>query len=1497
LDALRRNRPGAQGPERSDQLWDEQGRRLSFSRRSLFGLAGFTSLGLSSALAALETSALGSLEVVAGRRRVSFKLDGSERWVIDTRRFSGSPQLSLQRQEQLIRVELRNARLPGTYLPADLSCVLRPALVGWRMNLDMTLGGFSGTVSCERWLAGIDPVRGSLQAHQSLGSVAPDLELALANGALAEFYPNWDLLLSGDRASVLQGQGLSLTSDRIELSLLEPGTKSVVHQPPTRRTLISVQRGAGAWSLDSLLPAPSGARFATDSGSFDLLHIEVGEDRRGTRHCTLVAESSDREPALSLEPSAGLQGDDETPFQLPLGQARIAAVLAGGLPERVILARYVAAPAVLQAEGCALYLGGSPEAPPFELLAVGDRVERLCCEPTLHAVSAPMPDAIAGPLYPPYGTRIVFSGHGWDDAGQQKPVVKKPPKVRVRKPEEEKKQTRPVAQQEPARVLIDQSQIGRVLMPVNLRVAVIRPADLLHFELELVNLRLATDGGAARMTPRKAGSPSYLIVHLQPQHITEKAYFESEVPATSEQPEPPPVAARLSGPSRLVFSVPSNQPEIPYTLEAVLDACSSLPLKVPRTALPPDPPPSRIIGPVGIMHQLRRRARPIRPLRQRGLAVRSDRATMVAAQPAASTTLHPVRPDIDLMLPPPSEPGPLETAIEAPYRLFLSPHRKSAWAHAVAPVPGVTGRYELWHTRLAVRADDGSVDEENRHYRTLRAVWSPDYNPDDPPDHYPYEPESPPYQKGDPYRMSLDARDRHEIVPLSSDWTNPAGAKPSYKPLPIRAERFMLSTLGAWIDSRGVWDPEPAGLAVEEWRHRASMARDHYVRVVTRGYLFPFRHRASLVKVTERKLRPVPDGPLKGKLAAYLFQRQYIVVREPEITYSYAWLGTEGQKLDRQNPFKTVRITTLVTPKLDPADLNDNDIDNKGQQVFWPHVAQKPFLFHLIGEDWRGERSELTTPLIFVETTYAQSKALLDLVVADFDAKGGARDMQGQGVAFAEESEDKPGDTTLDTQSITFGGKIPSKSQGYEPRFYPTMTEAEVRIPAVEAITGGEPSRINISQIYIDNSYAAGPNSGQVFAELVDVSPLRFPADRSGGLVTPDMDISCLSRKSGPVGGNPASIANDSFDPEEFFGTAGAMILGGLELFKILDPGGTSDNAPKLTNTMIYPGGDQSKLPEGVRTDISWSPTLTSHPLFTPRGTLSIDGYLVTWLDGKEPEYSITGELTDFDINLIGTTETFLILSFNKLYFNTSSGTKMSFDPDIKDITFDGALAFIQELREFLKGAGFHLDVSGDGVTVGYTLAIPTVTVGVMQVQNISLTAAVTIPFSGDALRLYFAFCERENPFLLTVYCFGGGGFVGLTLGLDGVELLEVSLEFGASASLDIGVASGGVEVMAGIYMKVESENCALTGYVRMGGELSVLGIITLSLEFYMSLTYESNGNKVWGEARLTVEIEILFFSVSVTMSVRREFADPEYQKFAVMMAQSDWDQYCEAFA
>jgi hypothetical protein len=60
-----------------------------------------------------------------------------------------------------------------------------------------------------------------------------------------------------------------------------------------------------------------------------------------------------------------------------------------------------------------------------------------------------------------------------------------------------------------------------------------------------------------------------------------------------------------------------------------------------------------------------------------------------------------------------------------------------------------------------------------------------------------------------------------------------------------------------------------------------------------------------------------------------------------------------------------------------------------------------------------------------------------------------------------------------------------------------------------------------------------------------------------------------------------------------------------------------------------------------------------------------------------------------------------------------------------------------------------------------------------------------------------------------------------------------------------------------------------LAGYLRMGGELSVLGIISISLEFMLSFSYDSDG-KASGRATLTVEVKVLFFSKSVAISVEK---------------------------
>ena len=44
-------------------------------------------------------------------------------------------------------------------------------------------------------------------------------------------------------------------------------------------------------------------------------------------------------------------------------------------------------------------------------------------------------------------------------------------------------------------------------------------------------------------------------------------------------------------------------------------------------------------------------------------------------------------------------------------------------------------------------------------------------------------------------------------------------------------------------------------------------------------------------------------------------------------------------------------------------------------------------------------------------------------------------------------------------------------------------------------------------------------------------------------------------------------------------------------------------------------------------------------------------------------------------------------------------------------------------------------------------------------------------------------------------------------------------------------VASGGVHVMAGIYFKLAGKIVELSGYLRVGGAVTVLGVITVTVE------------------------------------------------------------------
>jgi hypothetical protein len=1068
-----------------------------------------------------------------------------------------------------------------------------------------------------------------------------------------------------------------------------------------------------------------------------------------------------------------------------------------------------------------------------------------------------------------------------------------------------------------------------------LMISALRPDDLLYLDFEFINLKLV-NLPTPHLIRENRGQPAYMIVHFPPQSIAEEAFYEDSTPAQSETPKPPPVFTRISGPTRLSFLIPDEINEIPLTLESLLAWHLYQPSLVP-VALPPSIPgqTATMVRPSA--------AKPAAATRSlittggeltQNLYLKQGRSAQTQLSPAVRNLLKPEPPD------------KFHTAIEMPYRLILSPNAYNIWLHTANPT-STSGWTELWHTRLAALNPDGSISESDNPYLAVRAVWSPDVDLNDLKGPDPAHVSKP--------RLSLDPNDRHQIVHLSSNFTLKNPDNTPYDPQPIKINRLMLSPLGAWLDSLGNWSPlsplsAATSLPLITWRHLATMGRDHYVKVVYLGYLLPFGHQAALVKVTERKFYKAQDG----QNIAYLFQKMYVVVRNPEKTFPAPFQQYEGREI----PFRKVKITNIQTPPLDKPE--DNSLfSGAGQEAFWPRVGGKDFLFHAIATDVEENEIEFYMPMAFVGKGYALKLNEIKQVIGVYNSKTltpvdkRKPDFMGQSMAFA--PENKKGDTTFEVENITWQLKEPGPTSDEkafqikdQPMCFPAMEEATVAIPALKNLVGFDSTVVKLADIYVQKGFSAPGNKGELFFEILNPPRLDFAsggqAEKSGGIATPSFSIVGVSRILGPVGaGLPSSsepqpeassgplaepagdalkdaldnIINGTFDPKKFF-TDQAKILGGILLQDVIDevndftsPANTG-KALTIKNEQVYEG--DGKTPAGVKTLLKWTPSVHDVLIFIAnrdgtKSTLTLDVEAVTYFNGKDATYKVKGELTDFTLDLIKGITTFILVKFSKFTFTAEKGKKTDVDPKIASLDFQGPLKFIKELLDKIPLPGGSSDADGGfggkpivkvdaaGAKLGYALTIPDVAFGVFTLQNLKFSGEVYLPFNGDPVSLRFAFNEKNNPFLVTVAIFGGGGFFAIVLEPHGIKLIEGALEFGGSFAMNLGVASGGVTLMAGIYFKYENDAVTISGYVRCTGELDVMGLISISAEFYLALTYEEAGNRVWGQASLTVKIKIVFFSMKVTLKVEREFGHSPAPLFSDLMEEKDWMAYCEAFA
>ena len=1113
-----------------------------------------------------------------------------------------------------------------------------------------------------------------------------------------------------------------------------------------------------------------------------------------------------------------------------------------------------------------------------------------------------------------------------------------------------------------------------------MKLEITRPDDLLNLRIEAVNLQLdVADPGQPVLTVSDAQQPAYLILTFPPQTIAEHAYFEAAIvppgnesprkdPDASnkaiETPDPPgQVKARLGHPSRLVFIVPAGA-RVPFSIEGLLD-WSNLELSVnPIAAIGREPGGEEIAN-----------APTIR-------------------QPAAT-----------------------ETALELPYRLLISPNRNVVWAHRAAPFTA-RGRTELWHTRLMlkVKVREGETEVERAvelsraQTAPLRAIWSPDYpNPQD--DGLGRAAISSDDRRqlviltsafhGYEANVEITPALNQAIQPVIGERINAAGVSlrarlrlpAPYVPAPFEAEQLMLTPLGGWLRSRGHWNPphkatpffrsrldlpgifarlpqtqpqpplrnfvEEASLFpglfrrdserdqdqldLSEWIHVATQGRDHYVRIVYEGELIGTHHRAALIKVTERKFREAAGGII----GAYLYQRMFIVVRQPLKRYN-----------DRANPFRSIRLTTLVTPDIaEPliikktgrkkeSEMTPAEAAHPTRRSFWVEVmtsatARDLFRFHAVGTDWDGNEVDFTIPLMFVSITDLADAAAMKLVVNEYNALPNLERrnavVPGQKVSFAERGP-AAGDGTRADNARLVAQTINYVVVG--PDAVPKMLKAAVKIPQVEELLGTDaPTTIRYFKNYVDNGFDAGT---EVFAEIARDDPAKykpddpfagvaahtlgveFSSDKAGGFATPNLGVSTLTRRLGPVAGKVEDAVANKFDPAEFFKGVTARLFGSFDLFKLMPVASLDQNAPKLqTQTQDIPGGGKLLI-----ATLDWEPAFLEPNKKLDLGAAAIEkdrngvtrlvihGHIEKPLKldnlgaplAEGVKFDFTGTLNDFQVSVLKS----VFINFVEFSFRARSNQKpdvqVKLDPQTP-IKFGGDLTFVEELRNAIPpnlfGKGPSLDITPTGIRAGFAFALPPIAVGVFALKDVSLGAALTLPFLDGKPVFDFNVSERAHPFLLTVAIFGGGGFFHLQLDTAGIKQLEASFEFGAAAALDIGVASGEVHIMAGIYFSMQRKDpgnklvATLTGYLRLGGSLSVLGLIKISVEFNLSFTYDGDRDKAYGRATLTVQVEVLFFSKSVELTVERAFGgksgDPT---FGVLMDTPEaWEEYALAFA
>ena len=858
------------------------------------------------------------------------------------------------------------------------------------------------------------------------------------------------------------------------------------------------------------------------------------------------------------------------------------------------------------------------------------------------------------------------------------------------------------------------------------------------------------------------------------------------------------------------------------------------------------------------------------------------------------------------------EPASDVTSIEIPASLILSPPSRAQFV--AAPLPIVRGDVsELWRARLTADGADGQAP-------TARAIA----------------------RRSDAKEFPDDDLDL-----LVEQTTGELG-------VPLRVNELALSSHGATVDFDGEWVD---GL-LAAYRHRAINGRDLHVEIVTRGYLAPFGHAASLTTLTERLLRTDQSGDLTASLTA----DTYLAIGSPTVTYpadATIFMPFEGRRLplttivavdEDRGPVGTEQIVLpdRSTIPLDSACLltrggadlaityTATDRNGHGGITFeLPAV----FVADAVAYEVRDSVGGRPTVLASIATWYADG------------AEDSRRDVQlgGQAIAWADSTSSGGSGSVQTTNRIRIaldrpdtGGAPPADVSATledlrRPAFYPGVAMAWIVDQASTAALGGDPPEIavTVAQRWLD--FHVGPDNVDLGYLDLDVPSVVLPTTDALGMLAASLNVGTFGQLLGAgfkvpeIGGPGIEWMWDA--AQALGGVDGGLpeLLGSLQLADLLpkidlrDPSAAS-KLPKLRVEPQFDHPDVPEIPTGVCVHFTWEPKVQSFPQDTDSPTFVADDkthvLLALTTCVPQADTTFTAAIERFTLQLPPEVAV-VAIDFEHVTYRNVNGSS-SVEAKVADWRFIGALSWLEPLKDVLAGLLDNGAPTFDaGIFVDYSIPIPGFSLGVLGVTGLRVDLGLDLPDSGTS-SVDLAVGTRDDPFKITIMGFGGDGSFGLEVDARQIVLIEGSLAVTYELAVNVFLVAAALSASLGVYVEFERTpefpegEVTLGAYAELRGSLSFIGIVEVSGKVTVALEYSVNSKVLRGCGAVTAEVSSIFGKKDVTRDVEVEVPlgqgagalriaglaslpapdeVPEDLSFGDHFTKPQWSTYCAAFA